>query len=63
MDIQLLLDIKSELSFIKKEISEMKETCKRLENHIDFVENTYNGLRTPLEYIKSYFSYDTIEQP
>ena len=52
---------------IKKEIKEMKETlvklvasidkltkiCARMDDHIDFVEDTYDNLKHPINFAKS----------
>lgn len=55
-------DIKNELAFLRSEVREIKEillncnkNCNKMSEHIDFVDNTYNSLKTPINYIKSYF--------
>lgn len=35
--------------------SEILPRLERLESHIDFIEDTYDGLRNPLNYIKGIF--------
>ena len=45
-----------QVSQLKKSIYELKVICSRMDNHITFVEATYSTLRTPIEYIKSYFN-------
>lgn len=55
-----LKNIKDDIKEIKKSISELKEaietlneTCSRMNNHITFVEDTYETLKTPLNFIKN----------
>jgi hypothetical protein len=36
----------------EKKISEIKVDCKKMGDHIDFIEDTYNVLQTPLNYVK-----------
>ena len=54
-DTTTIHSILSELRQIHRDIKEVKETCQRLNEHIDFVETTYEGLYRPIEYIKTYF--------
>lgn len=58
---------KSDLDILKKEMEEMKKTiyklvesvdkltkiCSRMDDHIDFVENTYDNLKHPINFAKS----------
>ena len=36
----------------EKKISEIKVDCQKMGDHIDFIEDTYNVLQTPLNYVK-----------
>ena len=40
---------------IKTKLEENTEDCKKMSNHIDFVERVYSALRSPLNYITSGF--------
>lgn len=58
---------KSEIEIIRDELKDVKETlaklivsvdkltkiCGRMDNHIDFVEDTYDNLKHPLNFAKS----------
>lgn len=43
------------LDELKASIDELKTICSRMDTHISFVEHTYSTLKSPIEYIKSYF--------
>ena len=51
--IELLKGINSRLDKIETEISGMKKTTQKMSDHINFVENTYSLVRTPLGYLKN----------
>jgi len=36
--------------YLVHEVNELKKTCSRMDNHISFVENTYNIIRHPLNW-------------
>ena len=40
---------------IKTKLNENTEDCKKMTNHIDFIERVYSALRSPLNYITSGF--------
>jgi len=48
--LESLKNIESRLTVIEQTLN--KNTTK-MESHIDFIENTYNVVRTPLNYIKN----------
>jgi hypothetical protein len=59
MNIENNNDIRNELKEIKeilinlqKSVDALKNSSKKLDEHIDFVESTYNGLKYPLNFIK-----------
>lgn len=49
-----LREIHTELKNLRKDVKELKTTCGRMDNHISFVEHTYDTLKTPIDYIKYY---------
>ena len=49
---QLLQEMNQEIQLLRHEIVPRLE---RIEAHIDFIEDTYDGLRKPLDYVKGYF--------
>ena len=68
--IELLKGINSRLDKIENEISSMKKTNQKMSDHINFVENTYSLVRTPLGYLKNKIEFimgnpnqQTIELP
>ena len=54
-----LIKIDTRLDNIEKELKEIKEKindeliddCKKMSNHIDFIENVYDNVKNPLGYI------------
>lgn len=48
-----LVEIKNILKVLTEEIKNTRKICSRMDGHIDFVENTYDGLKMPLEYVKN----------
>ena len=58
--IDMLKNIEERLSNIEKKISNVidnnktvEEDCSKMRQHIDFIENTYSLVRTPLSYLKT----------
>ena len=47
-----LKEIKETLLILTKKIESLDKTCSRMDSHINFVEGTYQSLRTPLDYLK-----------
>jgi archaellum component FlaC len=52
-----LENIELKLNSILDIISENKKNCEKMSSHIDFIEKTYNTIRTPLEYVKNKMWY------
>ena len=51
-DIQLQMRaIESKIDALNKTSTNVEEDCHQMRNHINFVENTYKVVRTPLNYI------------
>jgi archaellum component FlaC len=46
-----LESIENRLETIEEHLGIVKEDCSKMGQHINFVENTYSVLRTPLNYI------------
>lgn len=45
-------NLDEKISKNENELSELKTSCSKMDNHIEFVENTYDKLRAPLGFIK-----------
>jgi hypothetical protein len=65
MDKEILLQLQQLHKDIQQLRCDIVPRLEKLENHIDFVETTYDGLRKPLDFVKSYFynSQPRIENP
>jgi len=51
-NIQLKLeDMDKRLVLIEKKTDGIQKGCSKMENHIDFIQHTYNIVRRPLNYI------------
>lgn len=48
-------NINSRLNNIELEIKKIKESSGKMDNHIDFIEDTYETLKYPIEYVKKSF--------
>ena len=46
-------DLKYEIGLLREMMEKLVKKASRLDDHIDFVENTYDIARTPLNYILS----------
>lgn len=51
--IDLLL---TEIQNLKQEITEMKQSCERMDNHISFIERIYETLKAPIHYLQTYYT-------
>lgn len=49
--------LESEVYDLKVLINKLIKTCERMDNHISFVENTYDTLRKPLDFVKEKVNY------
>jgi hypothetical protein len=47
-----LKDIKQMLITLQNTVDNLSKSTKKLDDHIDFVENTYDTLKYPLNFIK-----------
>lgn len=63
-----LLEILSEIKIINKKIDKLqqelienKNVCKKMNDHIDFIEETYDSLKKPIDYIKDRFKYNLLK--
>lgn len=50
-----------ELENVKEEMSNLKKTTGRMDDHISFVEATYQTLKTPLDMIRGKMNYFAIK--
>ena len=41
----------------KNKLNHVQEACDKMNNHIDFIEETYTTLQTPLNYVKNKVEY------
>lgn len=59
--------INNKLKEKEKRIENIELSCNKLNNHIDFIEETYSTLRTPLDFVKNkvenYLGYDNKKLP
>jgi archaellum component FlaC len=52
-------NIDDKLTIILNLIEMNNNDCKKMATHIDFIEETYTSLRTPMEFLKNKFNYMT----
>ena len=43
--------IEERLTLLTEEIEEIKKSNNKMDNHIDFIENIYNNIKTPFHYV------------
>lgn len=48
-----LKEVKNTLLILTKAIEKLTLTCGRMDGHINFVEKTYESLKTPLDFVKN----------
>lgn len=44
------------LDLILEILSHTKQSCDKMDNHIDFINSTYSSLKAPLDYISDSFN-------
>ena len=52
-DKQFRMRVLSELKEIRQEIRDLKKTCSKMDNHVEFVESVYETVRAPVSWILS----------
>ena len=52
-----LANIETIIGIVVKNNKIVEEDCSKMRQHIDFIENTYALVRTPLSYIKEKIEY------
>lgn len=52
-------NVNSKLDFLSTKLSDCEISCKNMDDHINFVEETYQTLRSPLDFVKSQINYMT----
>lgn len=70
---EILKDIQQQMNVIESKIDALsinvEQDCQQMKNHINFIESTYNIVRTPLNYITNkintfiHNSQDIVELP
>ena len=59
--LQLIIDklnvIEQKIDKLNERIEKCEISCKKLDEHIIFVEDTYETLKAPLDYVKDKFNY------
>jgi chromosome segregation ATPase len=58
-----LKQARSDIKNLSTKIDILQTTCSRMDDHVSFVEKTYNTLRTPLEFIRTKFSRSSEQLP
>jgi chromosome segregation ATPase len=58
-----LKKINKKLDDIQLDCSRKEESFKKMNNHIEFIENTYNNYRSSLEFIKNKVSWLSFTKP
>tara|TARA_B100001059_G_C17724747_1_gene522779 strand:- start:849 stop:1088 length:240 start_codon:yes stop_codon:yes gene_type:complete len=43
--------IEERLALLTEEIEDIKKSNNKMDNHIDFIENIYNNIKTPFHYV------------
>lgn len=71
--LEILKDIQHQMNVIESKIdalsTNVEQDCQQMINHINFIESTYNIVRTPLNYITNkinsfiHTSQDIVELP
>ena len=60
-----LKNIRKDINILTNKINKLNKSCSRMDNHISFVENTYDILRSPLSIVSNLitntFSYQISE--
>lgn len=44
--------LENKIDEIKQQVSKCETSCKTMDDHINFVEDVYQTLRTPLDYVR-----------
>lgn len=60
--LKVLKSIDDSLKEIKGLLEINQEDCKKMSSHIDFVENVYGTLRSPLEFLRSKVGFSSPNQ-
>jgi archaellum component FlaC len=55
--LEMLCLIDKKIDKIQTDLIEIKDNSKKMNDHIDFIEQTYDSLKTPIEFIKNKFNY------
>ena len=47
---------------LEDKLNDNSDNCKKMSNHIDFVESVYTGLKSPLEYMRYKLGFSESKQ-
>jgi peptidoglycan hydrolase CwlO-like protein len=56
-------ELRKQVELLTAAVEKLTGTTQRMDDHIDFVEQTYTSLRSPLDYIRQRFWSGTQELP
>ena len=56
---QEIKELRESIILLKLSIENLTKICSRMDSHINFVEKTYDTLKTPLDYLTKKVSYIT----
>jgi hypothetical protein len=56
---QEIKEMRESIILLKLSIENLTKICSRMDSHINFVEKTYDTLKTPLNYLTNKVSYIT----
>ena len=56
---QEIKEMRESIILLKLSIENLTKICSRMDSHINFVEKTYDTLKTPLDYLTKKVSYIT----
>ena len=49
--IEKIVNLEEKITRLEKKIDMLIDTCSHMDNHINFVENTYDKFKTPLNFV------------
>jgi septal ring factor EnvC (AmiA/AmiB activator) len=54
---QEVKEMRKDIQALTEQIRKLTQTCGRMDNHIDFVDNVYETVRAPANYVLSRIGY------
>jgi archaellum component FlaC len=61
--IDKITNLENKINNLEQKIDLLIKTCGRMDSHINFVETTYETLRSPLNFIKNKLNYTRQQLP